>query len=271
MQIHHDHVLEIIRDAAETHILPLWQNLEHHQVMDKGGGDLVTAADRACEHFLTDRLGKLLERSLVVGEEAVAADASTLDALQSDRPVWVIDPLDGTRNFAHHREPFAVMVCLLVRGETIASWIYDPLSQSLLSAERGAGTMLDGARITIESAPRPAADMRGAVMTSYLPGSLRGYVEDRREAFADWTGFGCAAYEYRRLVTGEVDFLLYYRTLVWDHAPGVLVVEEAGGVSRRYGGESYVPTDSLNGLICANGEDNWKTVREVLLPEEIPA
>ena len=271
MQIHHDHVLEIIHDAASRHILPLWQNLGQDQVMDKGGGDLVTAADRACEQYLALHLQKLLDRSLVVGEEAVAADPTTLDALHADRPVWVLDPLDGTRNFAHHREPFAVMVCLLLRGETIASWIYDPLAQSLLSAELGAGTLLDGNRVTVEGATSPASELRGAVMTSYLPPGLRGYVEDRRESFADWSGSGCAGHEYRRLVTGELDFVLYYRTLVWDHAPGVLIADEAGAFSRRYDGSQYTPTDSLKGLICANSEENWQRVREELLPKELPA
>ncbi len=269
MQIPHDDVLEIIAEAADTHILPLWQNLEDHHISDKGGGDLVTAADRACEHYLTEHLSRAISRSLVVGEEAVAADPSSLDALQSDRPVWVVDPLDGTRNFAHHRRPFAVMVCLLQHGETLAGWIYDPLDRSLLSAERGAGCLLDGHRQQVSGEAKPTTEMRGAVMTNYLPGDLRRHVEGTREQFADWSGYGAAAHEYRRLVTGEVEFLLYYRTLVWDHAPGVLIAEEAGAFVRRYDGSQYRPADERKGLLCASSEANWHLVRDTLLPPSI--
>ena len=231
MHIQHDQVTEIIAEAAERHILPLWKNLEDHQVFDKGAGDLVTAADRACEAYLTSALAKLAPRSLVVG-------------------------------------PFAVMVALVRRGETLAGWIYDPLEQSLLSAEAGGGSWLDGSRMTVDSADKDTGEMVGAVMTSYLPRELREYVKQRREAFANWSGSRCAADEYRRLVTGAIDFVLYHRTLVWDHAPGVLIAEEAGGWARRYDRVVYNPTDDRLGLICATSETNWERIRSALLPGE---
>ncbi len=265
MQIEHDTILDILREAAAKHILPLWQNLEDHHISDKGGGDLVTAADQACEQFLTNTLAKVIHNSLVVGEEAVAANTAVLDVLDSERPVWVVDPLDGTRNFAHHRKPFGVMVALVKSGETIAGWIYDPLEDSLLSAERNAGSWLDERQLRLSESDKGTEDLRGAVMTGYLPEALRAHVKSRLDRIADWKSFRCAAHDYRRLVTGEVDFLLFYRTLVWDHAPGVLIAEEAGATVARYEGEAYSPRGDATGLICANTANNWELAKRALL------
>ena len=264
--IDHDTVVDIIAEAADTHIVPLWQNLADHQVSEKGQGDVVTEADRACEAFLTESLAKLLPRSLVVGEEAVAADATAMAALDSDQPVWVIDPLDGTKNFAKHSGPFGVMVSLLLRGETLAAWIYDPIARSLLTAEQGGGTYLDNARLNLPTSDKPLAEMAGAVMVRYLPEELMQHALSVRDRFASATGSGCAAYDYRQFVTGAVDFLFYYRTLVWDHAPGVLVAKEAGGHAKRYSGAAYHPLDDEPGLLVAGGASSWHRLQDTLLP-----
>ena len=265
--IDHERVTEIIREAAASEIMPLWQNLEEDQVMDKGRGDLVTAADRACEEVLGKALRKLLARSLVVGEEAVAANPRTLAALDSEQPVWVLAPLDGTRNFANHRVPFAVMVCLILRGETLAAWIYDPLEETLVSAERSSGAFLEGTRVKLEDPNKPLEEMSGAVMTRYLPEMMRSHALSVRGRFASAVGSGCAGHDYRQLVTGAVDFLFYYRTLVWDHAPGTLIVGEAGGCARRYDCSPYVPVGESTGLICTAGEASWQRVRNTLVPD----
>lgn len=265
LRINHDQVIDIIREAAATRIMPLWQNLDESQVMEKGRGDVVTAADQACEAYLTEELLKLLPGSLVVGEESFAADPRVIKALESEQPVWIIDPLDGTRNFARQSGPFGVMVCLTLAGETLAAWIYDPVAQTVLTAEQGAGAWLNGERLHLADDGKPAQEMRGAVMVRYLPEDFKAHAFSKRDCFAAAIGNGCAAYDYRQLVTGAVDFLFYYRTLVWDHAPGVLIVEEAGGYARRYGGEAYRPEGDALGLICASGPGSWLQVRDILV------
>jgi fructose-1,6-bisphosphatase/inositol monophosphatase family enzyme len=265
LKIDHDNVIDIVQEAAATQIMPLWQNLADHEVMEKGRGDVVTEADHRCEEFLTSALEKLLPESMVVGEESFAADPGVIGALESERPVWVIDPLDGTRNFAKQSGPFAVMVCLMLGGETLAAWIYDPVAETLLSAEHGAGAWLGDQRMQMNDLSKPTEEMRGAVMVRYLPDELKEHALSVRDSFAAAFGTGCAGYDYRQLVTGAVDFLFYYSTLVWDHAPGVLILEEAGGCARRYGGESYRPKSDSVGLICAAGPDSWERVRDTLV------
>lgn len=265
MQIDHQQVEALLREAAAREILPLWRNLYDHQVEEKQRNDVVTVADRACEAWLGGRLQALLPGSLVVGEEAAHADPGVLAALESARPVWVIDPLDGTNNFAAGQEPIAVMVCLVQQGETLAAWIYDPLARSLLSAEKGAGARLDGERITLGAHKGPESAIHGALSTKYLPDELVPAAVAGAVNFADTVASGCAGYDYRALATGRYQFQLYYRTLVWDHAPGALIITEAGGIARRYDGRPYRPEADGRGLITACDAQTWAIVRDALL------
>ena len=99
MEIPHKQVEALLREASEQKIMPLWQNLRRGDVAEKTPDEIVTIADRSCESFLMDHLPKLMEGSLVLGEESVHENPSLLSALRSNAPVWIIDPLDGTENF----------------------------------------------------------------------------------------------------------------------------------------------------------------------------
>ena len=265
MKIDHEQVQALIEAAADAEILPLWRNLQDHQVVEKQANDLVTVADRACEEWLSRELQALLPGSLVVGEEAVHANPGVVAALDSVRPVWVIDPLDGTNNFAHGNTPFAVMVCLLRNRETLASWIYDPLQRSMLRAENGAGAYLDGQRLQLSPFLGHQSAIGGALSIKYLPQAMRPVAIRGAAALGESLASGCAAYDYRQLATGQYQFQFYYRTLPWDHAPGALIVTEAGGTARRFDGSSYQPADERTGLIVACDEETWHTVRELLI------
>src|ERR1700730_15726265 len=117
----------LIAEIAAAEVMPYFQKLGHGDITEKGPGDLVTVADVAAERRLSAVLTDLLPGSLVVGEEAAAADPGVLEALAGDAPVWVIDPIDGTANFAEGKPVFAVMVALVRRGETVMAWIHDPV------------------------------------------------------------------------------------------------------------------------------------------------
>jgi fructose-1,6-bisphosphatase/inositol monophosphatase family enzyme len=137
-------VAEIVREVAGTEVTPRWRRLEPSEIDHKSGtGDpLVTVADRASERALTARLTALLPGSTAVAEEAVSADRSLLDRLRGDAPVWVVDPVDGTANFAAGKPDFAVLVALVRHGETLASWTDAPARGLFATARRGAGARL---------------------------------------------------------------------------------------------------------------------------------
>ena len=267
--IDHERVCAAIRETAATEIMPLWQNLHAHQVEFKQKNDAVTVADQASEVRLARELAALLPGSLVIGEESVHANPSLMTALDSARPVWVIDPLDGTNNFAAGEGPFAVMVCLVYHGETVAAWIFDPVEQTMLQAEHGAGATLNGEQLNLAPFAGDTSSIAGALSTKYLPEALRPAAIAGATRLGPTRASGCAGYDYRALACGDYQFAFYYRTLVWDHAPGTLITTEAGAIARRYNGTPYAPRLESQGLLCASDEQTWETVHELLVPDTI--
>ncbi|MEV4630493.1 inositol monophosphatase family protein [Micromonospora sp. NPDC049523] len=256
----------LLRAVAADVVLPLFGHLGRDDVSEKAPGELVTVADRRAELILAGELLKLLPGSVVVGEEGVAAEPALLDHLHGTTPVWLVDPIDGTANYAAGREPFAVMVALLEAGVIRASWILDPISDRLLTAEAGRGTYLDGVAVR-PAVDQPATALRGAVMTRFLPPAWRASVEAGAHRLGTvLPGQHCAGREYADIVTGVQQFALFWRTLPWDHAPGVMLLREAGGVARRLDGTPYDPADDRFGLLVAADERIWQTVRETLVP-----
>ena len=266
MNIPHTNVEDLLREAAEQIVMPLWRNLGEEDVTEKSEGDLATTADTRCETFLASHLPGLIDGSLVLGEESVHVDPGQLSALQTDAAVWVIDPLDGTRYFAAGQPQFAIMVCLIQSGMTIGAWILKPLDGILTSAERGCGTYQGSKRLSVDSSRLPLERARGVAMTWYLPDSLKPTADAASDTFLFIERTRCAGYNYPSFVKNELHFLFFYRTLVWDHAPGVLIAQEAGGFVRRLDGTEYTPVDDRKGLLCATNPEMWKSIQQTLVP-----
>ncbi|MFI2271940.1 MULTISPECIES: inositol monophosphatase family protein [Catenuloplanes] len=261
-----DRVGDLVREAAQTVVLPLFKKLDASDVREKGPGDLVTVADQRSEKLLTEGLLRLLPGSTVVGEESVAEDPNLLRRICETGPVWLVDPLDGTGNFTFGRTPFAVMAALIADGELCAGWILDVTRDRMAVAERGSGAWVDGVRVTTRSDPAPASTLRGAVMMKYLPREMAAEISMRvGDIAAILPSQHCAGAEYPDVVSGVQDFVLFWKTLPWDHAPGVLFTREAGGVARRLDGTEFQVTDRQKGLLVAANDDIWADVRATLL------
>lgn len=262
-----DNVTDILREAAETVVLPRFRALGERDVAEKAPGEVVTVADQEAEELITRRLCGVLDVP-VVGEEAAATDPGLIDALRHAPAAWLVDPLDGTSNFVAGRTDFAVMAALVRGGETVASWIVQPISGRAYVAEHGAGAWRGDEQVRREPAPAAPGHMRGAALARFLPPEARAHVETVAPRFAALgPGASCAGVDYPRLVDGEQDFVLFHRTLPWDHAPGTLLLREAGGVALRpAGGRPYRPADGGLGLLNAADRACWETVRALLLP-----
>ncbi|WP_413759557.1 inositol monophosphatase family protein [Streptomyces sp. MMBL 11-3] len=229
-----------VREAAATEIMPRFRRLAAHEVDQKSGPhDLVTDADRKAEQYLTEVLGKLLPGSVVVGEEAVHADPATYGALQGDAPVWIVDPVDGTRQFVHGDPGFCTLVALARHGVLLASWTYAPARDQLAVAVRGRGARLDGVPLRAGS-PAPGAVLE--VATSHPDYTT----DDQKQALlglrTDGVAprpCGSAGLEYLAVARGELDATAFSWEAAWDHAAGILLVEEAGGAHLTLTGEPF--------------------------------
>ncbi len=258
-----DKVVAIIRETAERDIIPRFQRLQRHEVMEKQAGEVVTIADIEAERRLSRRLPELVPGSQVVGEEAVAKNPAVLDRLVSGGPAWLVDPVDGTGNFAAGSPVFAVIVCFLVDGRSRAGWIHDPVSGNTAIAFEGEGAWYAGQRLSV-SQPVPLETMIGSLNYSYFPHDMREAVRRRARAFRQLRTYRCAAHDYISLARGEKHFSLYRRLWPWDHAAGILLLQEAGGYSARLDGRPYRASDRVEGLLSTTDAQSWHAIKNFL-------
>lgn len=260
-------VIQIMREVAADEIMPRFQCLEASDITAKRNpSDLVTTADLEAERRLKAALTDLRPDAVVLGEEGAESDPTMLSLLGGERPVWVIDPVDGTLNYAHGRACFAVIVAFCVRGETLGGWILDPVSNHVVHAIAGEGAWItnqDGCRRLRISAGKSVTTMAGSVgrrlgrlvtarQHAGLPGALFKTVK-----------YGCTGREYMDLAQGLLDFAHYTRLKPWDHAAGVLIHAEAGGISKLMGSRArYRPRPKImeETILLAPDETSWEAL-----------
>ena len=254
-----DAVLDLLREVAAEVITPRFRSLAAGEVMEKNPGDLVTVADREAEVLITDRLTAAYPGALVLGEEAFAADHTLMDRYLAADHAFTVDPVDGTKNFVNGSPDHAVMVAETVGGETVRAWIWQPEHQVSWVAELGAGTLRDGepARTTPVS---DGHDPRGVTSMWSMRDHRLGDLPAMR---LSWV---CCGVDYPRLIEGATDYILYSRSNPWDHAPGTLLVTEAGGTVGHPDGSAYAPRSLRPGLVVAVDRPTYAVVQRRVAP-----
>ena len=186
--INPEQVADIIKDVAATIIMPRFQNLSDDEIKSKTGPtDLVTIADLESEEALTKHFKDILPGSYVVGEEAVSKNEISTSILATENdPVWVIDPVDGTNNFATGNPTFGVIVTLVQGGQTVQGWIYDVPGDRTAITERGSGVEINGARKIYPANDKPLKESKGFISRKFLPKQMRDELKETLE-----NEFGC--------------------------------------------------------------------------------
>jgi fructose-1,6-bisphosphatase/inositol monophosphatase family enzyme len=266
-------VATLLRDAGRAEVMPNFRRLSAQSIRTKSGPlDLVTDADEAAERLIEAGLRDRFSSCRVVGEEAAAADPSLLPGLAAAPPpelLFFVDPIDGTANYIAGLPLFGMMAAVVVDGAVIASCIHDPVLDESYLALRGAGAWATGniaARRPLRvAAPAPFARMTGSMAWRFLPEPRRSRALRGSLGVAAAWDFRCAAHQYRLLADGHCHFSLYNRLLPWDHAPGWLLHQEAGGHSARFDASAYDPFQTTGGLICAPDQASWTLLHDSML------
>lgn len=242
--------------AADDAIRPRYQALAAADITAKAVDDVVTIADMESEAILTEELARILPEATIVGEEAYFADPSLQDRL-GDALCWIVDPLDGTNNFAYGKPPFGVLVALAENGETVAGWILDVLTGRFCHAIKGGGAFIDGERITARtSSQEPPIAAISVVFAD--PARREGLLKEIAPHYTCVDIPRCAAEQWPRLALGTNDVSIFERTFAWDHAAGVLLLNEAGGKAARPDGRPFrVHEHLLPGLLGASSPQLW--------------
>jgi fructose-1,6-bisphosphatase/inositol monophosphatase family enzyme len=231
--------------------------------------DLVTEADEAAEAAIAAALLAAFLGCAIIGEESAHKEPALLETIADAPLAFIVDPVDGTRNFASNLPLFGVMAAVTAHGETIAGIIHDPISRDWAYAIRGGGAWIeqeDGSRSPLRVAdPVPVAQMDGFIGTNYLPEPLRATISGNLSRLGTVNSLRCAAHEYRTAAAGFCHVLLYSRLMPWDHAAGALIHREAGGYNAHFDGQPYHATHFGGGLICAPDKASWHLARNALL------
>ncbi len=243
-----DAAIEIAREAGQ--ILLAHQGVAFEL---KGDYDLVTAADRASEHLIIQRLKEQFPQHGIVAEEGGRAEMAA-------ELRWYVDPLDGTTNFAHGFPMWNVTLALAQRDEVIAGVVYDPLNRELFAAERGAGARLNGALIRVSK----AQTLNDSLVATGFPSRRRHqnvnihfYYQLAMLSHGVRRG-GSAAIDLAYTAAGRLESFWEFGLNPWDMAAGTLLVEEAGGKVSGMRGE---PLD-LHGqyVFASNGLIHQETL-----------
>ncbi|MCY3829799.1 MAG: inositol monophosphatase [Rhodospirillaceae bacterium] len=266
-----DTVDGILREAARTIVLPHFQNLAGADVKTKTGpNDFVTVADERCEAFLREALTGALPGSTTIGEEAAAADPSVMERLGRPGDVWIIDPIDGTWNYAHDNPRFATIVALVRDGVTVRGYIHLPVREETYAAGLGQGAHGSSGALRM---PAPAAfgAMTGAL---YVGKSRAPAMFERIKALRNRGRLGprrfarCAAWEYIAMLTGRAHYTVFTRLLPWDHAAGILMIAEAGGCYGYVDGSPHSgpwrPVERDIPFLLAPDAASWRNIRDTL-------
>jgi myo-inositol-1(or 4)-monophosphatase len=222
--------------AAEAAVRAGEIQLEHYgrevKVEKKGEIDLVTEVDHACEAAILDIL-----RARFPGHDIVTEETDLTRT--GSRYLWLIDPLDGTTNFAHGYPMFSTSIALAVDGGIVAGAVFDPLRDELFTAERGAGAYLNGRRLRVTSEDRL---LQSLIITGFpydlherLTERLRPFVRVMARARAVRRA-GSAAIDLSYVAAGRADGFWEAVLKPWDMGAGRLMVEEAGGRVTRFDG-----------------------------------
>jgi len=209
--------------------------VEKLQVSRKGPADFVTSADRKAEEIIRSELDWARPGYSFLGEESGETQGKDVQHR------WIVDPLDGTTNFLHGIPLFSVSIALERQGKLHAGIVFNPITDELYSAERGAGAFLDDRRIRVSARQNFAEAVIGTGMPYAGHGDHSRYLKESAQVMAAAAGVRCcgsAALDLAWVAAGRFDAFWHYALSPWDFAAGMLLVREAGGfVSTPSGAE----------------------------------
>ncbi|GAC1311523.1 MAG: inositol monophosphatase family protein [Vulcanimicrobiaceae bacterium] len=219
-------------------------------------GDLVTASDRASEALIVERLRAAFPAASILGEEG-----GTTDGTSDER--WIVDPLDGTTNYAHDYPMYCVSIAYERAGELLAGVIYAPALDEMYAARRGGGATLNGRAISVSHAATIAESL---VCTGFMPARY----ERNGENFARLSRIaqavrrdGSAALDLAFLAAGRFDAFWEFDLHAWDVAAGAVIIREAGGLVTAIDGGPFGVAD---GTLLASGPAVYAEMRAALNP-----
>jgi myo-inositol-1(or 4)-monophosphatase len=248
-------IRQLLTDVAREELLPRFTRVERLQ---KADGSILTEADLAVQKRIVQSLLAMYPDTVVLGEEM--SEHEQLQCLDSGKPVWCLDPIDGTNNFSSGIPYFSMSLALIQRGEVELALVYDPMRDELFMTQRGHGASLNGEPLTLIS-PRLALKQCIAIVDfKRLNPSLATRLVSHCP-YSSQRSFGSVALDWCWLAAGRGHIYLHGGANLWDYVAGLAIFEAAGGVSMTLEGEPiYIPRLLKRSLVAAADQallDEW--------------
>ncbi|MBL4748748.1 MAG: inositol monophosphatase [Magnetovibrio sp.] len=260
-------VEKLLRQVAEQEILTRFNNLKEADIQFKDDhGDPVTTADLEAENRIQEGLLKILPESHVIGEEGAFKYPKILEKLNENKTVWLVDPLDGTRNFSSGKACYAVICALVLDGRTEMGWVLDPVAGICITVQRGKGAYCGAQKLNRIYQPDTIHSMTGSISENI---QRRLHKLDNTKVPGRFVRYHCVGREYMDLALGKLQFALYGGKLMpWDHAAGVLMLEETGAFVRSVETKAaYSPRHSGSSgeqLLIAPNEPTFDSLIQII-------
>lgn len=231
MNIERQQLQHIVRDVARATLLPLFNNVNREYKKD---GSVITLADKSMQDALTKRLAEICPDVALLGEEMSTEQQQAL--LDSGKPLWCLDPVDGTSNFAAGLPFFSVSLALIESGEVKAGVVLDPIRDETFAAVRGQGAWLNDSPLLCEDSGLQLKRTTAIIDFKRLPRAMSTQLVTERP-YGSQRNLGSIALELCWLAAGRGHIYLHGEQNIWDYAAADLILAEAGGFAATLSGE----------------------------------
>ena len=265
-----DYISELLVEVNKSIILKYYKNLSSKHIDTKSSDDdFVSIADKESEIYIVKNLLGFLNINQYIGEETSYSNKDDHKTFKTNGLYWVIDPIDGTKNYINGKNEFCSMISLVFNSIPIASFVYCPLKDLLVYAFKGFGTYslkiktkkIDQLRIQQNS----FTNIVGSGGTKGIHEPLRQKVLQNLRKYTNRLFIGSAGIEAIMLASNETQFVFHGRVTPWDHSPLDLIIKESGGCVYMLNDQTEFNIFSEGPILAASNDQIWKNIRSLAL------
>jgi len=267
-----DFIVNILVDVNKKVVLNYFNKLTPKDIDIKSSNDdFVSVADKKSEDYISKKLSNFLDNTKIMGEETAFLDKEKFLSLLNEPLLWVIDPIDGTKNYINGNENFCSMISLVEHSFPIASFIYKPLQRQFIYAFKDIGTYIFDVETKISTKLNleldPFSQIIGSGGTKGIPEVFKKSILSNLRSFTKRVFVGSAGIETMMLVTNKIQFIFHGRVTPWDHSPLDLIIKEAGGCVYMARFKKEFNIKSKGPILAATNNKIWDEVREIAIPK----
>lgn len=265
-----NYISDLLVKVNELIILKYYKNLSSKHINTKSSDDdYVSIADKESEIYIVKNLIGFLNINQYIGEESSYNNKDDYKSLEKNALYWVIDPIDGTKNYINGKNEFCSMISLVFNSIPIASFVYYPLKNLLVYAFKGFGAY------SLEIKTKKIIQLRiqqnsfnnivGSGGTKGIQEPLRQKVLQNLRKYTNRLFIGSAGIEAIMLASNETQFVFHGRVTPWDHSPLDLIIKESGGCVYMLNDKAEFNIFSRGPILAASNDQIWENIRSLAL------